>query len=192
MRSSAVHRAVALLRGVNVGGHAVLPMAELTSLVADLGYVLPKTVLQSGNVVFGCGAARGRETSEQTEARLEAGLHARRALDVAVFVRTAAEWNRLVSANPFIAEARTDPSHLLVMLLKEAPPASAVMKLQASITGAERVRAHERQLYMVYPDGIGRSKLTSAMVERMLGTSGTVRNWNTVLKLQALVAAEPG
>lgn len=192
MRSSDVHRAVALLRGVNVGGHAVLPMAELGSLVADLGYVSPKTVLQSGNIVFRPGTARGRETTEDTEARLEAGLQARLALDVAVLVRTAAEWNRLVSANPFVGEARTDPSHLLVMFLKDAPAGSAVTKLQASIKGAERVRAHGRQLYMVYPDGIGRSKLTSAMVERMLGTSGTVRNWNTVLKLQALVAAEPG
>ncbi len=59
--------------------------------------------------------------------------------------------------------------------------------LQEAITGRERVRAKDRQLYLVYPDGIGRSKLTAAVIEKTLGTCGTARNWNTVLKLAELV-----
>ena len=107
-------------------------------------------------------------------------------------MRTATEWTDLVVANPFTAEAESDPSHVLLMLLKDAPPASAVNALQASIKGRERVRAHGRQLYMVYPDGVGHSKLTLAIVERALATKGTARNWNTVMKLQALVSPGEG
>ena len=183
---------VALLRAVNVGGSAVLRMADLTSLVANLGYVTPKTLLQSGNIVFEPRAAGRRETTGQIEARLETDLQARLTLTSAVFVRTATEWTDLVVANPFTEEAGSDPSHLLLMLLKDAPPASAVNALQASIKGRERVRAHGRQLYMVYPDGVGHSKLTHAIVERALATTGTARNWNTVLKLQALVSPGEG
>ena len=183
---------VALLRAVNVGGRAVLRMTDLTSLVANLGYVAPKTLLQSGNMVFGPRAAGRGETSGQMETRLETELQARLTLTSAVFVRTATEWTDLVVANPFTAEAESDPSHLLLMLLKDAPQAAAVKALQASIKGREHVRAHGRQLYMVYPDGVGHSKLTHAIVERALATKGTARNWNTVLKLRALVGADEG
>jgi uncharacterized protein (DUF1697 family) len=74
----------------------------------------------------------------------------------------------------------------VVGFLKEAPDSAAVTALQKAIVGREVVRAIGRHAYVVYPDGIGRSKLTSAIVEKKLGTRGTGRNWNTVLKLQAL------
>jgi uncharacterized protein (DUF1697 family) len=109
-----------------------------------------------------------------------------------VFVRSAAEWDAVISANPFPEEAEADPSHLVVVVLKDAPSATAVKTLQAGIKGREVVRAHERQLYIVYPDGMGTSKLTSSVIERVLATRGTARNWNTTLKLAALAAAEPG
>jgi uncharacterized protein (DUF1697 family) len=73
------------------------------------------------------------------------------------------------------------------MVLKDAPKAGAVKALQAAITGREIVRAHGREAYLVYPDGIGPSKLTHALIEKTLGTRGTGRNWNTVLKLDVLV-----
>ena len=76
------------------------------------------------------------------------------------------------------------------MCLKAAPPPEAVAALQGSIAGRELVRAVGRQAYVVYPDGIGRSRLTNAVIEKRLGTRGTGRNWNTVLKLAAL-AVEP-
>lgn len=67
------------------------------------------------------------------------------------------------------------------MCLKDAPGAKAVT--QAAITGPELVQARGRELYAVYPAGIGRSRLTSSLMEKTLGTRGTARNWNTVLKL---------
>ncbi len=75
------------------------------------------------------------------------------------------------------------------MALKGAPDAGAVAALQAAITGREVVRADGRHAYLVYPDGVGRSRLTLALIEKKLGTSGTARNWNTALKLAALAGA---
>ena len=102
------------------------------------------------------------------------------------FVRSAGEWMELIRENPFAKDARDDPSHLLVLPLKNAPKAGAVEALRGAIKGRETIAAKGRQLYAVYPDGIGRSKLTIATIEKALGTRTTGRNWNTVLKLAAL------
>ena len=88
--------------------------------------------------------------------------------------------------NPFPKEAKTDPGHLLVMFLKAAPGAAAVRGLQQQIKDRELVRGIGRELFITYPDGVGRSRLTATMIEKALETRGTARNWNTVLKIQAL------
>jgi uncharacterized protein (DUF1697 family) len=72
------------------------------------------------------------------------------------------------------------------MFLKAAPKANDVKAVQASIVGPEIVRADGRHLYIVYPAGIGKSRLTNVLIEKKLGIRGTARNWNTVLKLAAL------
>src|SRR5262249_42069467 len=107
-------------------------------------------------------------------------------VSVAYLVRSAAEWQKIVARNPFPEEAKNDPAHLLVMVLKTAPPAKKVEALRAAIEGPEIVRCDGKQLYIVYPDGIGRSKLTVALIEKKLDSRGTGRNWNTALKLAAL------
>lgn len=179
---SAARPHVALLRAVNLAGHQPVAMADLRELLTGLGLADARTLLQSGNLVFGCA---GR-TPAQLEGLLEAEAGKRLGLRTDVFVRTAKEWQALVAANPFPAEAHDDPSHLLVVFLRDAPPRAAVEALRAAIVGRERVEAVGRQAYFVYPDGIGRSRLTTALIEKKLGTRGTGRNWNTVLKLQAL------
>ena len=103
-------------------------------------------------------------------------------------IRTAAEWKRIVAHNPFPEEAKGDPAHLVVMFLKRAPNAKEIAALRSSITGPEIVAADGRQVYIVYPAGIGRSRLTNSFAEKKLGTRGTARNWNTVLKLTACVS----
>ncbi len=107
-------------------------------------------------------------------------------LRIDILIRSAAEWAAVIAVNPFPDEAERDPSHLLVTFLKTAPEAAAVDALRAAVSGPEVVRADGRQLYVVYPAGIGRSKLTHASIESKLRTRGTSRNWNTVLKLDAL------
>jgi uncharacterized protein (DUF1697 family) len=175
---------LAFLRAVNVAGHNPVAMADLRGLLTHLGFEDAQSLLQSGNLVF-----RGRaRPGAQLERVLETEAKERLALETDFFVRTAAEWKAVVARNPFREEARRDPGHLVVMLLKPAPVAKDVKALQAAITGPEVVRADGTHAYIVYPNGIGRSRLTNALIEKTLGTRGTGRNWNTVLKLGALVA----
>jgi uncharacterized protein (DUF1697 family) len=174
---------IALLRAVNVGGSGKVAMADLRALLANLGFETPQSLLQSGNLVF-----RSEPTGAALEALLERETKARLGLATDYIVRTAAEWERIVAANPFAAMARDDPSHLLVMPLKSAPDAVGLEGLRAWITGREAIEAAGRELYIAYPHGIGASKLTGAMIERRLGSRGTARNWNTVTKLATLAA----
>ncbi|WP_342237736.1 DUF1697 domain-containing protein [Inquilinus sp. OTU3971] len=171
---------IALLRAVNVAGHAPIKMADLRALAAELGFAArARTLLQSGNLVFA-----GKGKAEELERTLQQALEQRLGLGTEVFVRSAADWAGAIARNPFPEEAESDPSHLVLLPLKQAP--KAVAALQAGIAGREQVRTDGRHAYITYPDGIGRSKLTMAVIEKKLGTSGTGRNWNTVLKLAAL------
>ena len=172
---------IALLRAVNVGGTGRVAMADLRALAAGLGLDEPRTLLQSGNLVFRTDGP----ADAALEGRLEAAAAERLGLTVGFFVRSAAEWADIIARNPFPDEAAGDPGHLLVQFLKVPPAASAVAALSAAIKGPERVRAEGAQAYVVYPDGIGRSRLTGPMIEAKLGPA-TGRNWNTILKLAAL------
>jgi|SRR5215813_758027 len=175
---------IALLRGVNVGGKAMVAMAELRELFAELGFADARTLLQSGNVVFEAPSA---QTPAALEQKLEAAAAKRFDRPIDFFVRSAKDWAGVIAKNPFPAEAQRDPAHLVLMALKAAPSAAAVKALKAAIKGRETVNAAGRHAYIVYPDGIGRSKLTNALIERTLGTRGTGRNWNTALKLAEMV-----
>jgi uncharacterized protein (DUF1697 family) len=173
---------IALLRGINVGGHNRVAMADLRELVEGLGFAKVRTVLQSGNVVFE-GQARSAAALERL---LEKETKQKLRLALEHVVRSATEWHKIVARNPFLREAKEDPGHLVVVFLKTAPPAGKVKELQKAIQGREVVQCDGKQLYVVYPDGIGRSKLTGTVIEKQLGIPGTARNWNTVLKLAAL------
>lgn len=175
---------VGLLRAVNLGGTTQIRMEELGKVVAGLGFHGVRTLLQSGNVVF-----RGAPASPATiEDRLEAALHSGLQFRTELFVRTASEWRGVIAANPFPEEAKRDPAHLTVAFLKTPPRPEAWSDLRNAIRGREAVRGTGRHAYIVYPDGIGRSKLTPALIERNLETRATSRNWNTILKLDALAA----
>lgn len=183
---------IGLLRAVNLPSHNKIGMADLRELLAALGMEDVRTLLQSGNVVFrsdGLSAA-------QLESVLERAAAKRLGLETDFFVRTASDWKAIVAGNPFPEAAARDPGHLLVMFLKEAPDREHATALQGAIKGREVVRIKGRHAYVVYPDGIGRSPLSTALVQKTLATRATGRNWNTVLKLAALAGPrsrpEPG
>jgi uncharacterized protein (DUF1697 family) len=175
---------IALLRAVNVAGHQPVTMSDLRGLLSALGFTDGRTLLASGNLVF---RGEARKTAD-LERLLEADCATRLGLRTAFVVRTADEWARAVAGNPFSGEARRDPGHLVLVALKDAPGAHRVRALQAAIAGPEIVRGRGKHVYIVYPDGIGRSRLTAKLIEETLGTRGTGRNWNTVLKLAALAS----
>ena len=172
---------VALLRGVNVGGNKMVAMAALRTALEKMGLSEVRTLLQSGNVVFGSTT----RTPAALEAALEKEIEARLKCQADFHVRTAAEWAEVVARNPFADEARLDPGHLLVLFFKAPLDKAKVKAVEAAIPGRERMHADGRQLYVVFPDGVGTSKLP-AILDRKLGARGTGRNWNTVMKLSAL------
>jgi len=174
---------VALLRAVNLGPHNKVSMAELKALAEGCGFGGCKTLLQSGNLVF---EAKGK-ASPALEKLLEATLAKELGLKTPVVVRSADEWRAALAANPFPKQAKSDPSHLLVMSLKAKCEKSAVAELAKAIVGREQVKLSGQQLYLVYPDGIGESKLTAALIEKKIGVAGTARNWNTAQKIAALL-----
>jgi uncharacterized protein (DUF1697 family) len=179
---------IALLRAVNVGGTKSVSMSSLRDVLAALGFGEVQSLVQSGNLVF---QSSGR-TPDDLESLLEAEVYRRLGVRTEFFVRTARQWQAIVAGNPFEDEADRDPSHLVLMLLKSRATSTRVDALRAAITGPERVHGGGRHAYLTYPEGIGRSRVTSALIERRLETPGTARNWNTVLKLAALATAEPG
>jgi uncharacterized protein (DUF1697 family) len=176
---------IALLRAVNLGPVNKIGMADFRALLGSLGCEDVRTILQTGNAVFRCDAARGA----QLEPRLEREIAARLRVKTAVFVRDADELAAVVARNPFAREANKNPSHLVVSFLRERAEPDAVKALQAAIAGPELVRADGRHLYIVYPEGIGRSALTGALFARHIPGLATARNWSTVVKLSEALAS---
>ena len=161
-----------------------MAMADLRELFAHLGLEPVQTLLQSGNVVF-AGPSRGGKTLERS---LAAQCAARLGVETEFFVRSARQWSDVVERNPFSEEARETPGKLVVVFLKKPVSGSVMRSLEGAIKGKEYVSAARSHVYVVYPDGIGRSRLTASVIEKALGSRGTARNWNTVLKLQAAVS----
>ena len=153
-------------------------MTDLRNFLAALGMENIRSVLQSGNLVF---ESRVR-TGSELERFLESEAMDRLSLEADFIVRTPDEWKTIIRQNPFRKEAEKDPGHLVVMFLKGEPDVADIVALQGDIRGREVVRAKGKQAYIYFPDGQGRSKLTTAILEKRLGR-GTGRNWNTILKL---------
>jgi len=179
---------VALFRAVNVAGHGAVAMGDLRRVLAGLGYADVVSLLQSGNLMFRCAERSAAEAGLEIERAAASEL----GLSTDVFVRTRAEWDAVVAANPFPDEAAREPAKLHVAVLREAPGAGAPAALADAIPGRERVRCAGRHAYLFYPEGMGRSRLTTALIERKLGTRCTCRNWNTVLRIAAALASSGG
>ncbi len=175
-------RVVAFIRGINVGGKVMVSMAALKEMAEGLGFERVRTVLNSGNMEV----EAGRRSAAGIEKLLEGEIGKRFDLEVEVMVRGTEELKEVIGQNPFARAAQEDPSHLVVMFFKSAPSAAAVRKLVESVKGRELLSAHGREVYIHYPDGIGTSKLTNALIEKTLGVRGTARNWNTLQKLAAI------
>jgi uncharacterized protein (DUF1697 family) len=176
-------RMVALLRAVNVGGRK-LPMAELRALCADMGLEDVATYIQSGNLIF---TAAGK--AEAIEARLERAIADRFGLDVPVIVRSAAQWARLATTNPFAEAAKDEPNRLQLLVSKRPPKPDATDVLMARAHGGERVRAAGGALWFHFPEGVGASKLSPAAIDKACGSPSTGRNYRTVLKLEEMLEA---
>ena len=181
------HTWAALLRGINVGGRARVPMRELAEVLDSLGHEDVVTYIQSGNVIFHSRSSDGAAV----RAELERSIRERFGLAVTVLLRTPIELGAVAQANPFPAAGET-PSKLHVVFLDGAPDAAAIADLDPERSPGDRFAVSGSEIYLDLPSGSGRTKLTLDWFERRLGVSGTARNWNTLLKLIELCSPRAG
>lgn len=177
---------VSLFRGINVGGHHKVRMSELKDLHESLGLrdVLP--YIQSGNVIFQSDDADMARLQKQIEDSFEKkfDFHAE------VIVRNSAELRDIIANNPFQGQQGKESKWVVVMFLAARPGNTAQEDLLKTYVGPEELFIIDKELYIYYANGIGRSKLSNSFIEKKLKTFGTARNWNTILQLQELI--QPG
>jgi uncharacterized protein (DUF1697 family) len=176
---------VILLRAVNVGSTGKLPMASFRKLLEDLGYRNVETYIQSGNAVVDAGGSAAAVVKA-----VSAGLEKLMGMRVPVIVRTHAELERLIAANPYAKEAAAEGARVHAVFLSGIPAEAKGAGLEEIVTRnpTRRDRYHLAgdTLFLHLPDGAGESKFTAQALDRVLGVTATARNWNTVLKLHAM------
>ncbi|SRR5258708_6501007 len=177
---------IAMLRAVNVGGHQKIKMDELRALCASLKLGDPRTYVQSGNVVF--------TTAERDLTKLAKGIEdaieRKSGFRPDVILRTAAEMQGVVARNPFAKRKDVEPNKLLVMFLSRDPGPEARAQVLKIKTEPEEFRIDGRELYIYFPNGQGRTKMSWAVVNKALGVPGTGRNWNSVMNLLEMATAK--
>ncbi|MCP2263109.1 DUF1697 domain-containing protein [Promicromonospora thailandica] len=176
-----------LLRAVNIGPGLRVTSADLRDAADDAGLGDPRTLLNSGNLVATPGTS-GADGPAEAARLVQDRLTERLGRPVAAVGLSAAQLEDIARANPFPAAARDDPSHLQVHVPLGALDEAAVARLDLANAGRELLATAAGVLYVHYADGIGRSRLTSAVIDRAVGAPTTARNWNTITKLRAACA----
>ncbi|MCC7066671.1 MAG: DUF1697 domain-containing protein [Planctomycetes bacterium] len=178
----ATKRWVALLRGINVGGNKKVPMAQLRELVAELEWTEVATYIQSGNVIF---AAKGKPATLEDE--LEQALQAHFGFTVPVLVRSADEWLGYAKGSAFPAAESERPNLLHLALSKSPPKTDAKKALQQYCKAGEQVVVRGDAIWIDFVEGVGSSKLTPAVLDRVFGSTVTARNWKSVQAIAGLL-----
>jgi uncharacterized protein (DUF1697 family) len=173
---------IALLRGVNVGGHHKIKMDVLRELCAAAKLDCAQTYLQSGNVVFRTKSRSGAELAGLLETAIERKIGFR----PSVVLRNVSELRRAIANNPFAKRPGLEPGKLAVLFLAREVDAAACKALLEMDIAPEELRVHGQEIYIYFPNGQGRPKLSWARVDKILGRPYTGRNWNTVTKLLEL------
>jgi len=167
-----------MLRGVNVGPHNRISMQALRTLCGSLQLQNAQTYVQSGNVVFTSDERNLSALAKRIEDAFEQGFGFR----ARVILRSAAEMQTVIAKNPFAKRKEIEPGKLQVTFLSGELSPEARKQLEEAKAGPEEIRAQARELYVYFPNGMGRSKLPAVM-DRVLKKTGTARNWNSVTKL---------
>ncbi len=172
---------IALLRGVNLGGHNLIRMETLRALCSTCKFEKVQTYLQSGNAIF-----RTKEKNlTAIGKRLEDAIEKEMGFRPAVVLRTAAEMQDVIARNPFAKRKNLEPSKLAVLFFTDSLSPETRKQVEAIKVGPEEIHAFERELYIYFPNGQGQSKL-SAAIDKVMKKTGTARNWNSVTNMMAM------
>ncbi len=174
---------ISFLRGINVGGHKKIKMADLRGLYAALGLSDARTILQSGNAIF-----RTEETDHALlQAKIEAGIRAQFGFDARVILRGTAQFRSIFDRHPFSEEQQNQARKIAVVFLSGCPSPGDVDKLRAKNPGREFIHSDGSELFVFYTDGQARSKLDNKRIEKALSLQSSARNWNTCHRLLKLL-----
>lgn len=169
-----------LVRGINVGKARRLAMADLRALVEAEGFTSPRTLLNSGNVVF----AGPKHPLPRLAQRLETAIEGRVGFRPHVVVVDAAWVETVIRENP-LTQA-DNPARLLVGFVQDTDRLDPIRELASRDWGTEALAVGTRAVYFWMPDGILESRVIGEVTQR-IGPWITTRNWTTVQKLQALM-----
>lgn len=175
---------VSLLRGINVSGQRKIRMADLKEAYEALGLTNVQTYVQSGNVVFD---ARLRSTAK-VAALLEQQIESCFGFEVTVLIRTPADLRRIIKSNPFSKQAHIDPTKVAVAFLASRPTATAIKLAEDFDARGDEFVVDGEEIFLHYPGGCGKTKLSHAFFERKFQMSVSARNWKTVTALDELAA----
>lgn len=170
---------IAMLRGVNVGGHNKIRMEALRALCTKLKLRDACTYVQSGNVIFRTDQRDLASLAKRLQNAIERDFGFR----PDIVLRTAAELRDVIARNPFANRRDIEPNKLLVTFLASDPGPEARDKATKIKTEPEELRMERREVYIYFPNGMARPKMSWPAIERTLQTSGTGRNWNSVTKM---------
>lgn len=173
---------IALLRGINVGGHRKLPMVDLRALLEGLGYTEVRTYVQSGNAVFEAGSA------DDHGELIRNAIKERFGYDVPVVVLTAAEFTRIAEADPFEHRTEVDLSRRVIIFL-DGTPSSENLPDDMPLGEGEAVAFVVGHVFLCCPLGYGQTKLDISWFERRLGVTATARNMKTVMALGRMLGS---
>jgi uncharacterized protein (DUF1697 family) len=165
----------AFLKGVNVGGNKRIDMEGLRRAVAEVGCSNVRTHLQSGNVMFTCN----RRDLDALAGDIEGAIERAYGFTSKVVLRDAKSLTAAIKADP-LADIASNPSRHLIGFLADAPARKAARAAEDASTNTDLVSVVGRHLYMWCPAGISASPLFKINFDRLLGTTVTMRNWNTV------------
>jgi uncharacterized protein (DUF1697 family) len=173
---------IALLRGINVGGNRKIKMADLKKKLIEIGLEKVQTYIQSGNVIF----YYKKETTERLSEMIKKVVKETYDFDIETMTFEVANFRKIVENMPFeVNETNVKTFH--IMMLKTAVEEDNIIeKLEKYITTGEIIQPTQKVLYLQYPNGFGRSKLSNNVVEKALKTSSTTRNWRTMNKILEL------
>lgn len=168
---------IALLRGINVGSHNRIAMADLRELLASLGYSDARTLVQSGNIVL-----TAEVTSEQLALELEREIAGKFGVETPVIVRTSEELAAVVALDP-LGDVADQHKLYQVSFLSAEPDSQALSRIAEVDVAPERFVHAGREIYAWHPEGIHSSRLARLLTDKRLGVTATARNWKTTTKL---------
>lgn len=166
---------IAILRGINVGGNRKLPMADLRSIMDNLGFKKVKTYIQSGNIIFESDISDIKKIEDTISQSILSNFN----YNVPTIVKTIEDWEQAIVNNPYKGK---DIKQVLFTFLKEVPQ----IKLQNYSSENDEYQLIHDVVHLHCPNGYGKTKLNNNYFEKELGIIATTRNWNTVEKLLQL------